>query len=150
MKARIKGNGKSDEKKEKAEEVDCFHHKMDNNNMSVVEKDGVVAGMLDDELARCDEALAGIRKMLSGLPKGSLSVRKKLHGDRKYEYHYLKFREGDKVVNQHVAESELYELQDKLALRRRYEQEAKAYEKRIAYLKKLLKTKGRNGIQEHK
>ena len=59
--------------------VGNFHHKSNNIGMSVVEKDAVVRGMLDDELSRCDEALAAIYKALLGLPKGSLSVRKKVH-----------------------------------------------------------------------
>jgi len=131
--------------------VDNFHHKSNNIGMSVVEKDAVVRGMLDDELSRCDEALAAIYKALLGLPKGSLSVRKKVHKSKEYEYHYLKFRDGDRVVNQHVAEGEMKELQDKLALRKKYEQEAKIYKKRISYLKKLLKAKvSPGGIQERK
>ncbi|HVN96215.1 MAG TPA: hypothetical protein VMT62_07295 [Syntrophorhabdaceae bacterium] len=127
----------------KAAGIDNFHHKRDNNNMNVVEKDVVVSGMLQDELSRCKEAHASIRKALSGLPKGSLSVRKRLHKDREYRYHYLKFREGDKVVNQYVAQSKLRELRNKLDQRKKYEKEAKVYEKRISYLQKLLKAKGR-------
>lgn len=119
--------------------------------MAVVEKDVVVSGMLDDELSRCDEALSAIQKALSELPKGSLSIRKKAYKNKEYEYHYLKYRDGDKVINQHVAEGEVKELQSRLALRKKYEQEAKVYEKRISYLKKLLKEKGQpGGIQEHK
>lgn len=110
----------------------------------MVEKDVVVSGMLDDELSRCDETLSAIHKALSGLPKGSLSVRKKVHRSKEYEYHYLKYRNGDKVVNQHVAEGEVKELQNKLALRKKYEQEAKVYRKRMSYLKKLLKTEGKS------
>ncbi len=114
--------------------------------MNVVENDIVVSGMLKDELERCEEALAAIHRALAGLPKGSLSVRKKSYKSKVYEYHYLKFREGGRVVNQHVAGRVLKELQDKLALRKRYLQEAKAYEKRILYLRKLLRDKAhRNG-----
>jgi len=131
--------------------VAIFHHKGDNTGMIVVEKDIVVSGMLQDELIRCEEALAAIHNALSGLPKGSLSVRKKLYKNREYKYHYLKFREGDKVINRHVVDDELSGLQNKLALRKRYALEAEAYEKRISYLKKLLKTKGRSrGTQEDK
>jgi hypothetical protein len=87
--------------------------------------------MLDDELLRCDEALAAIQNALSGLPKGSLSVRKKVHKNQEYEYHYLKFRDGDEVVDQHVAEGEVKELQNKLSLRKKYEQEAKVHKNRF-------------------
>jgi len=113
--------------------------------MNVVEKDAVVSGMLHDELSRCNEALVSIRKALSELPKGSLGVRKRFHKDRVYEYHYLKFREGNKVVNQHVSEDNLKDMQNKLAQRKKYEKEAQVYERRISYLKKLLKAKGRPG-----
>ena len=78
------------------------------------------------------------------LPRGSLSIRAKLYKNKKYEYYYLKFREGHRIVNQHVSKSALKELKNKLALRKKYEQEVKAYEQRIAYLKRLLKTKGRS------
>ncbi|OPY67294.1 MAG: hypothetical protein A4E62_02312 [Syntrophorhabdus sp. PtaU1.Bin002] len=132
-------------------DIDNFHHKSNNCGMPVVEKDMVVRGMLDDESSRCEEALSAIQKAISELPKGSLSVRKKVHKSKEYEYHYLKFRDGDRVVNRHVAESEVKELQDKLVLRKKYEQEAKIYKKRISYLKKLFQEKGQpGGIQEHK
>jgi hypothetical protein len=111
--------------------------------MPVVEKDSVVSGMLADELGRCEESLAGIQKALSALPKGALSQRVKVHKGKEYHYHYLKFREGGRVFNQHVAKGALKDLEGKLDLRRKYEEEAKAYRKRISYLKRLLKTKGR-------
>jgi hypothetical protein len=131
--------------------IDYFHHKSDNIGMNVEEKDAVVSGMLHDELSRCNEALVSIRKALSGLPRGSLSVRKRFYKDREYEYHYLKFREGSRVVNQHVAEDKLKELQNRLALRKKYEKEAQVYKRRISYLKKLLKAKGHpGGTQEYK
>lgn len=122
--------------------VDYFHHKSDNTGMNVVEKDLVVSGMLADELGRCEEALAGIQKALSALPKGALSQRKKVHKGKEYHYYYLKFREDGRVFNQHVANDALKDMKDKLDLRRKYEEEAKAYKKRISYLKRLLKTKG--------
>jgi hypothetical protein len=124
---------------------------MHNEDMNVVEKDVVVSGMLKDELKRCEEALRGIHKALSALPKGSLSIRAKVYKNRRYEYYYLKYREGQKVVNQHIASDNLEELKRKLALRKQYEKEVKAYEQRIVYLKKLLKTKGQaRGAQKDK
>lgn len=123
--------------------VAIFHHKVDNNSMNVVEKDVVVSGMLNDELKRCEEALGAIRKAFAKLPRGSLNIRAKLYKNKRYEYHYLKFRDGDRIVNQHVSGSDLKELKNKLSLRKKYEQEAKSYEKRIAYLKKILSSKGR-------
>ena len=41
-----------------------------------------------------------------------------------------------------MAKDALKDMKGKLDLRRKYEEEAKAYRKRISYLKKLLKTKG--------
>jgi hypothetical protein len=124
------------------ETFDIFHYRYDNICMNVVEKDAVVSEMLEDELSRCEEAHASILQELSRLPKGSLGSRKKIYKNKEYKYHYLKFRDGEKVVNQHVVDSELEALREKLALRRKYLLEAGAYEKRIAYLRKLLKTKG--------
>lgn len=137
--------------KNKLKKVDIFHHKVDNIAMNVVEKDAVVSGMLGDELSRCEEALASILKALSELPKGSLSSRKKVYKDKEYKYHYLKFREGNKVISQHVPEGDLEKFRDKLALRKKYLLEAGAYKKRIAYLEGLLKDKGRSiGSQKNK
>jgi len=131
--------------------VAIFHHKVDNNSMNVVEKDAVVSGMLNDELKRCEEALGAIRKALAKLPRGSLSIRVKLYKNKRYEYHYLKFRDRDRIVNQHVSGSDLKELKNKLSLRKKYEQEEKSYEKRIAYLKKILSSKGRpRGVKKDK
>ena len=119
--------------------------------MNVVEKDAVVSGMLNDELKRCEEALGAIRKALAKLPRGSLSIRVKLYKNKRYEYHYLKFRDRDRIVNQHVSGSDLKELKNKLSLRKKYEQEEKSYEKRIAYLKKILSSKGRpRGVKKDK
>jgi hypothetical protein len=116
----------------------------DNNDMNVAETDVVVAGILDDELSRCKEALGALNKALSGLSKGSLQMRIKRHGESEYRYHYLVFRDGHRVVNQHVPEDSVKELQDKLALRRKYVLEAKVYTRRISYLQRILgrKVKG--------
>jgi len=131
--------------------VAIFHHKVDNNSMNVVEKDAVVSGMLNDELRRCEEAFKAILKALAKLPRGSLRIRAKLYKDKKYEYHYLKYRDGGRIVNQHVSGSDLKELKAKLSLRKKYEQEAKSYEKRIAYLKKILSSKGSpRGVKKDK
>lgn len=133
-------------RKGKTKRIDIFHHKDDNMSMNVVEKDAVVSGMLGDELSRCEEALASILKALSELPKGSLSSRKKIYKDKEYKYHYLKFRVGNKVASQHVAENDLESLRDKLALRKKYLLEVGVYKKRIAYLKRILKASNRRRI----
>jgi hypothetical protein len=113
--------------------------------MGAVERDNVVEGMLCDELARCEEALSGIDKALAELPKGSLSVRKKVYKSKDYRNYYLKFRQDGKVVNQHVPDPAAHGLPDKPAFRKKHRSEAKAYEERVSYLRKLLGAKGGSG-----
>lgn len=131
--------------------VDIFRHEDDNIQMNVVEKDVVVSEMLSDELSRCEEALVSIFQALSNLPKGSLGPRRKVYKGKEYKYHYLKFRQGDRVVSQHVAENDLEALRNKLSQRKKYEMEARIYKKRIAYLKRIMKAKGKSiGSQENR
>jgi hypothetical protein len=107
--------------------------------MKVVEKDKVVGGMLQDELKRCHEVLNGLRKDISSLPKGAISERKKRYKNKVYSYYYLKYRDGEKVISKHIPNSEIQEVKEKLSVRKRYEKEIKSYEKRIAYLNKILR-----------
>ena len=46
-------------------------------DMKVVEKDKLVHGMLQEELARCRNMVSSLERKLSELPKGSLHVRQK-------------------------------------------------------------------------
>jgi len=101
--------------------------------MKVVEKDKVVGGMLQDELERCQEVLNGLRKAVSGLPKGVISERKKHYKDKSYSYYYLKYRDGEKVISKHISNREVQEISEKLAVRKKYEKEIRSHEKRIAY-----------------
>jgi hypothetical protein len=107
--------------------------------MKVVEKDKVIAGMLRDELKRCQEILAGLQKSLAGLPRGVLSERRKRYKKKYYSYYSLKYREGKKVVNKHIPKDEAPALLKKLSQREKLEKEARAYKKRIDYLTKTLK-----------
>jgi hypothetical protein len=107
--------------------------------MKVVEKDKVVGGMLQDELKRCQEALNGLRKAISGLPKGAISEREKRYKNKVYSYYYLKYRDGEKVISKHIRNNEIQEVKEKLSMRKKYEKEIWAYEKRIAYLNKILR-----------
>ena len=116
-----------------------FHHKRHNNGMKVVEKDKIVSGMLRDELGRSEEMLAGLQKSLADLPKGVLSERKKRYKEKAYSYFSLKYREGEKVVNRHVRVEQVPALRKKLDQRKKIEKEMKSYQKRIAYLSKILK-----------
>ncbi len=108
--------------------------------MRVVERDKIVSGMLRDELTRSEEMLAGLQNSLSGLPKGVLSERKKRYKEKAYSYFSLKYREGEKVVNQHIPAGEVPALRKKLDQRKKIEKEMKSYQKRIAYLLKILKS----------
>ena len=107
--------------------------------MRVVEKDKVISGMLQDELKRCEEMIAGLQKSVAGFPKGALSERRKRYKKKVYSYYSLKFRNGEKVVNKHIPNDEAPALIKKLEQRRKFEKEMRAYRKRIDYLSKILK-----------
>jgi len=108
--------------------------------MIVVEKDKVVHGMLEDEYQRCRDALQSLHEKLKHYPKGRLNVRKKKYKDKEYSYHYLVSREGGKIVNRHVAEKIIPQLNSQLKERDVCKKEIRSYEKRIAYLERLLHT----------
>lgn len=113
--------------------------------MKVVEKDKVISGMLRDELKRCREMLGSLERSVSGLPKGIINKRKKRYKDKVYSYHYLKYRDGSKVVNKHIPNSGVQELLEKLELREKYEKEIKSYKSKIAYLSKILGSDKKRG-----
>ena len=122
-----------------------FHHKKHNNDMKVVEKDKVISGMLRDELERCHEMLDSLERSVSALPKGAISERKKHYKNKVYSYYYLKYREGEKVISKHVPNREVQEILKKLALRKKTEREMRSYEKKIAYLDKILRAGKKRG-----
>lgn len=117
-----------------------FHHKTHNSRMKVVEKDPVISGMLRDELARCEEMLEGLQNSLAALPKGVLSERKKRYKKKSYSYFSLKYRKGEKVFNQHIPHDQVPALKKKLEQRKKLEKEVKSYQKKSAYLTKMLKS----------
>jgi hypothetical protein len=84
--------------------------------------------------------IEGLEKVLSQLPKGVIRKRKKLYKGKAYHYYYLKYREGNKVINKHISNKEHPEIIKKLNLRKQYEKEIKSCKKRILYLKKVLGT----------
>jgi hypothetical protein len=106
--------------------------------MKVVEKDRVISGMLADELKRCEEMLHGLEKSVSGLARGVLNDRKKRYKDKVYSYYYLKYRQGEKVINKHIPNAEVKEILKELSLRKKYEKEISSYKKKIAYLHKII------------
>ena len=109
--------------------------------MKVVEKDRVISGMLGDELNRCQEILHGLEKSLSELPKGVIRERKKRYKDKVYLYHCLKYRDGEKVINQHLANKDVPGVSKKLENRKKIEKEIRSYKKKIAYLNKIIGAK---------
>jgi len=113
--------------------------------MKVAEKDIVVHGMLEDEYGRCREVIADLLAKMENYPKGALNVRKKQNKGKEYIYHYLVRRDGKKVINRHIAEKDLPELQKQIEEREKYRKEILAYKKRMLYLEKLLKIPKRGG-----
>ncbi len=107
--------------------------------MKVAERDRVIHGMLAEEYRRCREVLQALRTKAENLPKGALNVRRKQIKGNEYVYHYLVRREGRKVVNQHVAEKDLPELQKQIEARDKYRKEILIYKKRMVYLERLLR-----------
>lgn len=107
--------------------------------MKVEEKDSQVQGLLEEEAKRCRDVMAALAERLAQLPKGSLNVRKKSYKGKQYLYHYLVAREGAKVINKHIPDSELPELQKGLEQRDKYRREFLIYKNRLAYLDKILR-----------
>ena len=107
--------------------------------MKVVEKNNPVRGLLKEEYQRCQEVLAALSEKAAKYPKGSLNLRKKRYKGKEYAYHYLVAREEGRVVNRHIPEAEVPVLQRQLAERDKCRKEIQAYEKRIAYLERLLR-----------
>jgi len=112
--------------------------------MKVVENDKVISGMLQDELKRCQEMLNSLKRSVSELPKGVINERKKRYKDKVYSYFYLKYREGKKVINEHIPNNQVQEILKKLELRKKYEKEIQSYKSKIVYLSKIMRAgKGR-------
>jgi hypothetical protein len=116
--------------------------------MKVVEKDRAVHGLLKEEHRRCQEVLSSLSEKAAQYPKGSFNLRKKRYKGKEYAYHYLIAREEGRVVNRHIPEAELPDLQRQLAERDKCRKEMQAYKKRIVYLEKLLQLPRREGRQK--
>jgi len=106
----------------------------------VVHENNIVAGMLKDELDRCESMADSLQKAIQDLPKGSLHQRRspaKKNGEK--VYHYLKYRDGKKSVYEHIPEQKIDELRLNISERKRKEKKIKEYRDTIKYLHKLLK-----------
>jgi len=106
--------------------------------VKVAENGNVVQGMLDDEYKRCLGVIKALQAKLEKYPKGALNIRRKKIKDKEYVYHYLVWREGQDVINRHVAAENLPELQKQINDRDKLRKEILVYKKRLAYLQKLL------------
>ena len=77
-------------------------------------------------------------RRVENYPRGALNVRRKQNRGKEDVYHYLVRRDGKKVINRHISEKELPELQKLIEEREKCRKEIRAYKKRMAYLGKLL------------
>lgn len=116
--------------------------------MKVAEKDNVIHGMLEDEYRRSQEVVKALHAKAENCPKGALNVRKKKIKGKEYLYHYLVRRDGQKVINRHIAKKDLPELQKQIEEREKCRKEILACKKRMVYLEKLLKKPNREGSRE--
>lgn len=107
--------------------------------MKVADKDAVIHSMLAEEYRRCREVLQALRTKAENLPKGALNVRRKQVQGKEYLYHYIVRREGQKVVNQHVAERNVAALLEQIAEREKCRAEIRIYKQRLVYLERLLR-----------
>lgn len=107
--------------------------------MKVAKQDPVIHGLLEEEQRRSREVLRALIAKAESLPRGALNVRRKQVRGKEYLYHYLVRREGQKVVNQHVAERDVPELQQWIAEREKCRAEIRVYRQRLAYLERLLR-----------
>jgi hypothetical protein len=113
--------------------------------MKVAEKDIVVHGMLEDEYERCREIIGALLTKVENYPRGALNIRRKQNKRQEYVYHYLVRRDGKKVINRHISEKELPEIQKLIEEREKCRKEIRAYKKRMTYLEKLLNKKNPGG-----
>ncbi|MEF9438545.1 MAG: hypothetical protein L0922_07360 [Candidatus Mariimomonas ferrooxydans] len=89
--------------------------------------------------------LGGLKRSVSKLPKGVINKRKKRYKDRVYSYYYLKYRDGEKVVNKHISKEEIQAISKKLDQRKKYEKEMQSYKKRIDYLNRIIRLGNKRG-----
>lgn len=66
------------------------------------------------EAERCKSMIELLNQEIARLPKGSLHKRIKLYRESQYEYYYLKYRDGERSVSQHVAKQDVGELIKKI------------------------------------
>ena len=107
--------------------------------MKVAKRDPIIRSMLEEEHQRSREVLRALIAKTEELPKGALNVRRKQVQGKEYLYHYLVWREGQKVVNRHVAERDVQALQHQIVQREKCRAEIRVYKQRLVYLERLLR-----------
>jgi predicted glycosyltransferase involved in capsule biosynthesis len=106
--------------------------------MSVVQKDPIISGMLEDERERCANAIEALAQKASEYPKGSIHFRKVKSQKKQYAYPFLKYREGGRSVFKHIPQEDLKSVQEQIQKRKKIEEEIKKAKDRLRYLNRLL------------
>ena len=107
--------------------------------MRTKNQDQSVFNMLKSERSRCVDLAESLRREIDKLPKGSLSERKVKSNDKEYVYPCLRYRDGKKVVYEHLSRQRAEELKPVLERRKKLESSLKANKKRIATIDSILK-----------
>ncbi|AJF05746.1 hypothetical protein [Geoalkalibacter subterraneus] len=106
--------------------------------MSVVQKDPIISGMLEDERERCANAIEALARKASEYPKGSIHFRIVKSQKKQYSYPFLKYREEGRSVFKHIPQEDLEIIQDQIRKRKKIEEEVKKAKERLRYLDRLL------------
>lgn len=77
----------------------------------------MILNMVLQEKQRIDYMLARYQKMISELPKGTISE-KLINGNT---YYYLKYRDGKKVISKYVGKDNIQEVKEQIEKRRHIE-----------------------------
>jgi len=94
----------------------------------------LILATIQKEKQRIQYMLERYRAELATLPKGTLSEKKT--GGR--SYHYLKYREGKKIVSMYVKRAELGSLQEQLQRRKHIEIMIKSLKEELSIADKAL------------
>lgn len=92
---------------------------------------------ISQEKKRITYMLMKYKEALDRLPKGSIS--EKVVGER--VYHYLKYRDGKRVVSQYIRKSQIDEMRQQLAKRKHIEAMMRSLQEELAIANKVLEDK---------
>ena len=93
----------------------------------------LIKTVVKNESNRNEEMIRAYEALLSDLPKGSLTCRKK-------EYYYLKYRENGRVCDKYVGKDKdvITDLRHKLELRRHYTDMLSSLKREQKTIRKIL------------